>query len=119
MFLSGLGKDRRRLSPHLRSRHAVEHTIAQGPTPVTVLRAGILIGAGSAGWEILRQTVELLPIAVSDPRSRTKHQPIAADDAVGYLVDALDARRLPRRDVRHRRRRRPPLPRHDLAGWRS
>jgi uncharacterized protein YbjT (DUF2867 family) len=89
VFLSGLGRDRGRLSPHLRSRHAVEHTVAQGPTPVTVLRAGILIGAGSAGWEILRQTVELLPIAVSDPRSRTKHQPIAADDAVGYLADAL------------------------------
>jgi uncharacterized protein YbjT (DUF2867 family) len=90
VFLSGLGRDGRRLSPHLRSRRDVERTLRQGPTPVTVLRAGILVGAGSAGWEILRQTVALLPVVVSDPRSRTKHQPIAADDAIGYLVDVLD-----------------------------
>lgn len=90
LFLSGLGRDDHRLSTHLRSRHAVERTLQDGATPVTVLRAGILIGAGSAGWEILRQTTELLPLVVTDPRARTRHQPIAADDAVGYLVDALD-----------------------------
>ncbi len=89
IFLGGLGREGTRLSPHLRSRREVERVLRQGPTPVTVLRAGILIGAGSAGWELLRQTVELLPVVVSDPRSRTKHQPIAADDAVGYLVDVL------------------------------
>src|SRR3954447_4061406 len=89
IFLGGLGLEGTRLSPHLRSRRDVEHVLREGPTPVTVLRAGILIGAGSAGWELLRQTVELLPVVVSDPRSRTKHQPIAADDAVGYLVDVL------------------------------
>jgi uncharacterized protein YbjT (DUF2867 family) len=90
LFLSGLGRDDDRLSKHLRSRHAVERTLQGGATPVTVLRAGILIGAGSAGWEILRQTTELLPLVVTDPRARTKHQPIAADDAIGYLIDALD-----------------------------
>lgn len=89
VFLGGLGRDGGRLSSHLQSRRDVEQVLAEGPTPVTVLRAGILIGAGSAGWEILRQTVELLPVVVSDPRSRTKHQPIAANDAVGYLVDVL------------------------------
>src|SRR3954471_5709399 len=86
IFLGGLGREDPRLSPHLRSRRDVERVLREGPTSVTVLRAGILIGAGSAGWELLRQTVELLPVVVSDPRSRTKHQPIAADDAVGYLV---------------------------------
>jgi uncharacterized protein YbjT (DUF2867 family) len=89
IFLGGLGREDARLSPHLRSRRDVERVLREGSTPVTVLRAGILIGAGSAGWELLRQTVELLPVVVSDPRSRTKHQPIAADDAVGYLVDVL------------------------------
>lgn len=89
LFLSGLGRDDQRLSAHLRSRHDVERILHRGATPVTVLRAGILIGAGSAGWEILRQTVELLPVVVLDPRARTKHQPIAAGDAVGYLADAL------------------------------
>ncbi len=89
LFLSGLGRDDKRLSAHLQSRHDVERVLRRGSTPVTVLRAGILIGAGSAGWEILRQTVELLPVVVMDPRARTKHQPIAAHDAVGYLADAL------------------------------
>lgn len=89
VFLGGLGSESGELSPHLRSRRRVERVLATGPTPVTSLRAGILIGAGSAGWEMLRQTVNRLPLLLSDPRARTRHQPIAVADAVGYLVDAL------------------------------
>lgn len=89
VFLGGLGSENGGLSPHLRSRRRVERVLASGPTPVTSLRAGILIGSGSAGWEMLRQTVKRLPLLLSDPRARTRHQPIAVADAVGYLVDAL------------------------------
>ncbi len=89
VFLSGLGRDGDRLSPHLRSRRAVEAVLRQGEVPVTVLRAGILIGAGSAGWEMLRQTMDALPVMVTDLRARTRHQAIAVEDALGYLADVL------------------------------
>ena len=87
VFLSGLGTGE--LSPHLRSRRTVEQLLREGPTPVTVVRAGIVIGAGSAGWEMLRQMLDVLPVMVADLRARHLHQPIAAADAVGYLVDVL------------------------------
>jgi uncharacterized protein YbjT (DUF2867 family) len=89
VFLGGLGRDDDRLSPHLRSRRQVERALTSGSVPVTVLRAGILIGGGSVAWEMLRQVVEVVPLSVSDARARTRHQPIAACDAVGYLVDVL------------------------------
>lgn len=89
VYLGGLGRDGDELSPHLRSRREVERILARAATPLTVLRAGILIGAGSAGWEMLRQVHAALPVMVHDSRARARHQPIAADDAVGYLVDVL------------------------------
>ncbi len=91
VFLGGLGRDDDALSPHLRSRREVERVLRQGSTPVTVLRAGILVGAGSTGWEMLRQAVEALPVMVTDARARTRHQVIAVEDALGYLVDALES----------------------------
>jgi len=89
VFLSGLGRDDGQLSPHLRSRRAVERILQAADLPVTVLRAGILVGAGSTGWEMLRQMLDALPVMVTDARARTSHQPIAVEDAVGYLADVL------------------------------
>ncbi len=87
--LGGLGGLDAALSPHLGSRRAVERILGRSRVPVTALRSGIVMGPGSTGWEMLRQLVTLLPVMVTDRRGRTLHQPIAADDAVGYLADVL------------------------------
>ncbi len=59
--------------------------------PVTVLRAGIIIGHGSISWEITQQLVEHLPVMVTPRWVRTRTQPIAVADVVRYLVGVLDA----------------------------
>ncbi len=90
VFLGGLGQDGDDLSPHLQSRRHVEKILRTGPVQVTVVRSGIILGAGSAAWEMLRQLVEVLPITISDPRANTLTQPIAVSDAVAYLADVID-----------------------------
>ncbi len=91
VFLGGLGQDGDDLSPHLQSRRRVEEILRTGTVPVTVVRSGIILGAGSAAWEMLRQLVEVLPITISDPRAGTLTQPIAVGDAVAYLADVIDS----------------------------
>ena len=62
VYLGGLGTDHdAELSPHLRSRHAVGEVLADGPVSVTELRAAVIIGSGSASFEMLRYLVEVLP----------------------------------------------------------
>ncbi len=90
VFLGGLGQDGDDLSPHLQSRRRVEEILRTGSVQVTVVRSGIILGAGSAAWEMLRQLVEVLPITISDPRAGTLTQPIAVSDAVAYLADVID-----------------------------
>ncbi len=90
VFLGGLGKDGDDLSPHLQSRRQVEEILRTGSVQVTVVRSGIILGAGSAAWEMLRQLVEVLPVTISDPRSSTLTQPIAVSDAIAYLADVID-----------------------------
>lgn len=89
IYLGGLGKDDDDLSPHLRSRHEVGELLAAGPVPVTELRAAIIIGSGSASFEMLRSLVEVLPVMVTPRWVRTKCQPIAVRDVLFYLTDAL------------------------------
>jgi uncharacterized protein YbjT (DUF2867 family) len=91
IYLGGLGRDDDDLSPHLRSRRAVEHLLGEGGIPVTVLRAGIIIGHGGISWEITTQLVEHLPVMVTPRWVRTKTQPIAVADVVRYLVGVLTA----------------------------
>jgi uncharacterized protein YbjT (DUF2867 family) len=90
IYLGGLGSDRDDLSPHLRSRRAVETLLGAGGVPVTVLRAGIVVGHGGISWEITRQLVEHLPAMVTPRWVRTRTQPIAVVDVVRYLVGVLD-----------------------------
>jgi len=89
VYLGGLGDDADILSAHLRSRREVEQLLAKGGVPVTVLRAGIIIGRGSVAWELTRQLVEHLPLMVTPSWVSTRTQPIAVDDAVRYLVGVL------------------------------
>lgn len=90
VYLGGLGSDNDDLSPHLRSRRDVEHILAATGVPVTVLRAGIVIGHGGISWEITRQLVEHLPAMVTPRWVSTRTQPIAVSDVVRYLVGVLD-----------------------------
>ena len=90
VYLGGLGSDEDDLSEHLRSRRQVEALLAGGDVPVTVLRAGIVVGHGGISWEITRQLVEHLPAMVTPRWVRTRTQPIAVADVVHYLVGVLD-----------------------------
>ena len=90
IYLGGLGDDGT-LSRHLASRRRVEHVLREGGVPVTVLRAGIIVGSGSASFEIMRDLVEKLPVMIAPKWLRSRSQPIAVRDALGYLVGVLGA----------------------------
>lgn len=90
VYLGGLGDDCDGLSAHLRSRREVEGLLGAAGVAVTTLRAGIIIGDGGISWEITRQLVEHLPAMVTPRWVRTRTQPIALADVVGYLVAALE-----------------------------
>ena len=89
VYLGGLGSDSDDLSAHLRSRREVEGLLGSGGVPVTVLRAGIVVGAGGISWEMTRQLVEHLPAMITPRWVNTRTQPIAVDDVVRYLVGVL------------------------------
>ena len=91
VYLGGLGvNDPEVLSDHLASRHEVGSILASGTVPVTELRAAVIIGSGSASFEMLRHLVEVLPVMIC-PRwvTRTRCQPIAIADVLGKLVAVL------------------------------
>lgn len=91
VFLGGLGDDADPdLSHHLRSRHEVGQVLAHGPVPVTELRAAVIIGSGSASFEMLRHLVDVLPVMVCPKWVRTRCQPIAVRDVLHHLVAAVD-----------------------------
>jgi uncharacterized protein YbjT (DUF2867 family)/uncharacterized protein YndB with AHSA1/START domain len=90
VYLGGLGETGEGLSRHLASRREVEHALASGKTPVTVLRAAMIIGSGSASFEILRYLVERLPIMITPRWVSTECQPIGVRNVLHYLLSVLD-----------------------------
>ncbi|HMB67829.1 MAG TPA: NAD(P)H-binding protein, partial [bacterium] len=90
LYLGGLGERGRGLSRHLESRCEVEDVLRSGGVPVTTLRAAMIIGSGSASFEILRYLVERLPVMVTPRWVATPAQPIAVRDALHYLIASLD-----------------------------
>ncbi|GAA2257434.1 SDR family oxidoreductase [Streptomyces amakusaensis] len=89
VYLGGLtpaGVDPRRLSPHLRSRAEVGQIFLDAPVPATALRAAVIIGSGSASFEMLRHLTERLPVMVTPSWVRTRIQPIGVRDVLRYLV---------------------------------
>lgn len=90
IYLSGLGEDDPQLSHHLRSRHEVGEILKRGSVPVTIFRAAMIIGSGSASFEILRYLVERLPVMVTPRWIDTPCQPIAVRNVLHYLVTCLD-----------------------------
>ncbi|SEA19927.1 Uncharacterized conserved protein YbjT, contains NAD(P)-binding and DUF2867 domains [Haloplanus vescus] len=90
IYLGGLGEDRDQLSAHLRSRREVERVLATGDYALTTLRAAIIVGARSAGFEMVVQLAARLPVMVTPRWVRTPCQPVAIDDVIATLVGVLD-----------------------------
>ena len=88
IYLSGI-VNADHLSRHLSSRLAVEKILRMGKVPVTVLRAGIVVGSGSSSFEIIRDLVEKLPVMVSPKWVNTKCQPIGIRNVIGFLTGIL------------------------------
>lgn len=89
IYLGGLGETGDGLSEHLSSRREIESALASTGVALTVLRAAMIIGSGSASFEILRYLVERLPIMVTPRWVQTESQPIAVRDVLDYLVACL------------------------------
>jgi uncharacterized protein YbjT (DUF2867 family) len=89
IYLGGLGEMGDHLSEHLSSRRNVEGALGSRGVPVTVLRAAMIIGSGSASFEILRYLVERLPVMVTPKWVSTQNQPIAIRNVLHYLVECL------------------------------
>lgn len=89
VYLGGLGRDSDALSAHLRSRHAVGAALAASGVPTVEVRAGVIIGSGSASFEMLRYLVEVLPIMLTPRWVATRCQPIAIADVVTLLERAV------------------------------
>jgi uncharacterized protein YbjT (DUF2867 family) len=86
VYLGGLGDDAADLSPHLRSRAETARVLAAGDVPVTSLRAAVVVGRGSAGFETIVALVDRLPVMIAPRWVAMPTQPIALADVVGYLV---------------------------------
>ena len=89
VYLGGIAHDDD-LSDHLASRQEVGQTLARGTTPVTELRAGIVIGSGSVSFEMLRYLTEVLPVMITPRWVETLTQPIAIRDVLAYLTAVLE-----------------------------
>jgi len=88
IYLSGIVNEDV-LSEHLNSRKNVENELKKGTYSLTTLRAGIIIGSGSASFEIIRDLIEKLPIMVTPKWLNTKCQPIGVTDVINFLSKTL------------------------------
>ncbi len=79
----------KKLSKHLYSRKAVEDVLNKGNYHLTTLRAGIIVGSGSASFEILRDLVEKMPVIIAPKWIRTKTQPVAIRNVLQYMEGVL------------------------------
>lgn len=86
VYLGGLGDESPELSEHLRSRRETGEVLDAGATPVTTLRAAMVVGRGSAAFETIVALVRRLPAMVTPRWVETPTQPIAIGDVVGYLA---------------------------------
>ena len=88
VYLSGLLPEHGALSKHLQSRHEVEHALGLYGTPVTTIRAGLILGGGGSSFEMLVRLVERLPAMACPGWTKTRTQPVAVDDVVKLLAFA-------------------------------
>ncbi|MEO8274165.1 MAG: NAD(P)H-binding protein, partial [Chloroflexota bacterium] len=90
VYLGGLGDDTADLSRHLASRHETGAQLASAGVPVTEFRAAVIIGSGSASFEIIRHLTERLPVMITPRWVGTRCQPIGIGDVLDYLEAAVD-----------------------------
>src|SRR5271157_732748 len=91
IYLGGLGeREDPRLSEHLRSRLEVANILQSGPVPATVLRAAMILGSGSASFEIMRYLVDRLPVMFTPRWVHNPVQPIAIRNVLNYLQGCLE-----------------------------
>jgi len=86
VYLGGLGEAADELSPHLRSRAETATILQAGPVPVTVLRAAMIVGVGSAAFETILALVERLPIMICPRWVSVETQPVALADVLAALI---------------------------------
>jgi uncharacterized protein YbjT (DUF2867 family) len=91
VYLGGLHPEGADLSPHLRSRAAVGDVLVDSGVETVVLQAGIVVGSGSASFEMIRHLTNRLPIMTAPKWVHNKIQPIAIDDVLHYLSEAATA----------------------------
>lgn len=89
IYLSGIVNENN-LSKHLSSRLKVEEVLSEGKFELTTFRAGIIIGSGSASYEIIRDLVEKLPFMIAPKWLNTRCQPIGIRNVLQFLVKAID-----------------------------
>lgn len=89
IYLGGLAAEGGPLSKHLSSRRTVEEVLRSSGVPVTVFRASIIVGSGSASFEIIRDLAEKLPVLVTPRWVHTQCQPIAIRNVLDYLTAIL------------------------------
>ena len=92
VYLGGLGSEQQSLSRHLTSRQEVGAILAAGPTPVTELRAAVIIGSGSISFEMIRHLTEILPIMLRPRWLKTCCQPIGIREVLTILAAAIEER---------------------------
>ncbi len=97
IYLSGISNEEE-LSKHLRSRRNTEDVLKESGVPLTVLRASIIVGSGSASFEIIRDLVEKLPVMVAPKWLNTRNQPIAIRNVLQYLTGVLNNEKTFNRD---------------------
>ncbi|MGW2095475.1 SDR family oxidoreductase [Promicromonospora sukumoe] len=90
VYLGGLYPEGERLSPHLESRREVEQILLDGGAPTVVLRAAVILGSGSASFEMMRYLTERLPAMIAPRWINNRIQPIAVRDVLRYLVGAAE-----------------------------
>lgn len=91
VYLGGLGCKKQDLSPHLNSRRQVACELQSGTIATTVLRASVIIGSGSASFEIIKSLIDRLPVLPLPRWAFNESQPIGIRDVVKYLVGAMEA----------------------------
>lgn len=90
IYLGGMVPEDEELSEHLRSREQVGDVLLESGVPTAVLQAGVVIGSGSASFEMLRYLTERLPVMVTPRWVHSRIQPIAVRDVLRYLVGCAD-----------------------------
>jgi esterase/lipase superfamily enzyme len=93
IYLSGIVNEEK-LSKHLNSRRNVERILGSGSYSLTTIRAGIIIGSGSASFEIIRDLVEKLPVMVAPRWLATRSQPVAVRNVIDFLSGILQCNKL-------------------------